>query len=239
MPDHFIEVYTSQAAAYHRMITAEDVDGNLLPALQRVAPLDGRRVLDLGSGTGRLPLMLHGLAAQVVALDRYHPMLVEQAKQRGLLGGDWPLVQADMRALPFPSGHFDLVTAGWALGHFTGWYPQDWKAQMGKVLEEMERVLVPGGALVILETLGTGTLTPTPPTADLAEYYTWLEDQWVFTRQEVRSDYQFASLDEAVAYTEFFFGAELAAKIRDNGWVRLPEWTGIWGKQIEGRIARR
>ncbi len=32
--------------------------------------------------------------------------------------------------------------------------------------------------------------------------------------------------------TEFFFGAELAQMIRQNNWVRLPEWTGVWGKRV-------
>jgi hypothetical protein len=35
-------------------------------------------------------------------------------------------------------------------------------------------------------------------------------------------------VDAAVARTEFFFGPELAEKIRANGWARLPEWTGVW-----------
>jgi hypothetical protein len=39
-------------------------------------------------------------------------------------------------------------------------------------------------------------------------------------------------VDEAVERTEFFFGPELAATIRANGWARLPEWTGVWSKKI-------
>ena len=37
--------------------------------------------------------------------------------------------------------------------------------------------------------------------------------------------------EEAVARTEFFFGPELAARIRANGWARLPEWTGVWSRR--------
>ena len=46
------------------------------------------------------------------------------------------------------------------------------------------------------------------------------------------TDYQFASVDEAVARTEFFFGPEMSARIREQGWARLPEWTGVWSKLI-------
>jgi hypothetical protein len=85
--------------------------------------------------------------------------------------------------------------------------------------------------LVIIETLTTGSLTPAPPTGALAEYYGWLEREWGFWRQIIRTDYVFGSVEEAVARTEFFFGVELASAIRANGWARLPEWTGVWSKR--------
>jgi ubiquinone/menaquinone biosynthesis C-methylase UbiE len=106
----------------------------------------------------------------------------------------------------------------------------DWQTQIGRVLQEMHRVVAPGGALIIIETLTTGSLTPAPPTVALAEYYAWLESAWNFGRQTIRTDYQFASVEEAASRTEFFFGAELAASIRAHGWAQLPEWTGVWGK---------
>ena len=27
---------------------------------------------------------------------------------------------------------------------------------------------------------------------------------------------------------EFFFGPELSERTCENGWARVPEWTGIW-----------
>lgn len=137
-----------------------------------------------------------------------------------------------MRALPFPCAWADVVTAGWAIGHLRGWYAEDWRAHIGQILSEMQRVVAPGGMLVIMETLTTGSLTPAPPTEGLAEYYAWLEGEWGFRRRAIRTDYQFASVEEAVATTEFFFGVDLSAKIREQGWARLPEWTGLWSKQV-------
>ncbi|RME97833.1 MAG: class I SAM-dependent methyltransferase [Chloroflexi bacterium] len=231
--DHFVEIYRHRAADYHRMVQPEDADGNLLPALERVAPLDGRRILDLGSGTGRLPLLLAGRAAQVVALDLHTGMLREHLRQRELRGGSWPLLRGDMRALPVSAGWADVVTAGWAIGHFVGWYGAEWPAQIDRVLKEMHRVVRPGGALIIVETLTTGSLVPAPPNKGLARYYHRLETTWGFSRQQIRTDYQFDNVDDAVARTEFFFGAELSAKVRANGWARLPEWSGVWGKSLQ------
>ena len=232
--DHFRHIYNYQAANYHRMIVPEDREGNLLPALQRVTELAGKRILDLGTGTGRLPLLLHNLAAQVIGLDLHGAMLVENQQQREREEGRWELAQGDMRALPFPTGWADVVTAGWAIGHLRGWYADNWQPQMGRILREMERVATPGGALIIIETLTTGSLTPAPPTPGLAEYYAWLEGDRGFTRQTIRTDYQFASVEEAVSRTQFFFGAELAAEIRRQGGARLPEWTGVWGRRVKG-----
>ena len=45
------------------MITAEDVDGNLLATLSSLVSFQGKRVLDLGTGTGRIPLLLNGKTA--------------------------------------------------------------------------------------------------------------------------------------------------------------------------------
>jgi ubiquinone/menaquinone biosynthesis C-methylase UbiE len=230
--DHFKFIYTHQAAEYHRMIAVEDADARLLPAIEAVLPLAGKRVLDLGSGTGRIPLLIQGLASRVAALDLHRPMLRENELQRRRVQGCWTPVEGDMRRLPFPSRWADAVIAGWAIGHLRAWYDQDWKAHMTPILQEMHRVAAPGGALIIMETLSTGALTPAPPTAGLAEYYAWLETKWDFNRTEIRTDYQFESVDEAVACTEFFFGPELADAIRQNNWARLPEWTGVWSKRL-------
>ncbi len=230
--DHFRRIYTQQAAPYHEMIAVEDVEGNLPRALRAVTPIAGKRLLDLGTGTGRLPLLLAGEAAVTIGLDLHAAMLRENARQRGRAGGAWPLAQGDMRMLPFAAGCADVVTVGWAIGHLRGWYAADWQTQIGRVLRELHRVAAPGGALIILETLTTGGLKPTPPTPALAEYYAWLEGAWGFARRVISTDYQFASPEEAAQQTEFFFGAELAAEIRRRGWARLPEWTGLWFKQV-------
>ena len=230
--DHFEKIYAFNATEYHEMIAPEDVESNLVPALESAAPLDSKRVLDLGTGTGRLPLLLHQRVADITALDLNFPMLVEQQKHRQAINGSWPLVCGDNRLLPFPDNWVDVVMAGWAIGHLRDWYADSWQVEIGKILREMERVVSNAGSLIIMETLSTGALQPAPPNEDLAEYYAWLEGEWGYARDTIQTDYQFESVDEAVERTEFFFGPELAETIRQNGWARLPEWTGVWSKQV-------
>jgi ubiquinone/menaquinone biosynthesis C-methylase UbiE len=232
--DHFINIYAHHADVYHRMIAAEDVDGNLLPALETITPFEGARVLDIGSGTGRIPLLIQSKVSHMAALDLHQGMLREQQRQRDHISGTWEMIQGDLRVLPCPENRFDVVTAGWVIGHFTEWYTPDWYYQVDQAIDEMRRVLKPGGAMVIIETLSTGSTIPAPPTKRLTQYYARLEDQWRFQRQQIQTDYIFRDLEEAIELSGFFFGAKLAERVRENNWIRLPEWTGVWSKINNG-----
>ena len=132
--DHFKKIYATKATEYHQMILPEDVDGNLISTIKEITPLENARLLDLGSGTGRIPLLTHHLVSQLVALDLNYPMLAEQHIHRQDAGGTWMMVQGDNRGLPLPDDSFDVVTAGWAIGHLRSWYAADWQTQIGSIL---------------------------------------------------------------------------------------------------------
>lgn len=230
--DHFRSIYKTKADEYHQLITVEDVEGNLLRELERIADFREKRVLDLGTGTGRIPLMLHQKASRIIGLDLHDAMLREQAAQKTRVSGDWDLMQGDMHTIPFQGNTVDIVIAGWALGHFQSWFEGDWQVRVDRVINEMKWVAEPQGCLIIIETLGTGSLEPAPPHEGLAEYYARLEKTLGFEKRSIRTDYQFKSVDDAIEKTEFFFGPELSEKIRLNKWSRLPEWTGVWVKRL-------
>ena len=125
----------------------------------------------------------------------------------------------------------DIAIAGWVFGHFRSWSADDWRKQVGTALSHLERVTCAGGTVVIIETLGTGSESPSP-TAELLEYYEWLETQRGYVRTSIRSDYLFPSVDDAERVMGAFFGDDFAAKVRDRQWRRIPECTGIWSKTI-------
>lgn len=100
-----------------------------------LARTDGK-VLDLCCGTGDLLLALKGQA--VFGSDFCHPMLLEaRRKSPGA-----PLFEADALALPLKSNSLDLVTCAFGFRNL---------ANYEKGLDELLRVLKPGGVAAILE----------------------------------------------------------------------------------------
>jgi SAM-dependent methyltransferase len=108
-------------------------------------PHESRRVLDLGSGDGRLLglMLLHCPAAQGVALD-YSPMMLQRLRERFGSDNRVEVVEHDLdRPLP-EMGTFDVVVSSFAIHHV----PHDRKRQL---YEEVWDRLQPGGVFANLE----------------------------------------------------------------------------------------
>lgn len=227
----FQAIYRDHADRYDLLVSREDHERNLLPALRACHPLAGADVVELGAGTGRLTALLAPLARRVWAFDASPAMLVAAAERLARLGlANWRLGEADHRRLPAPDASADVALAGWTLGHAVGWHPDGWRDEIGAALGEMARVLRPGGTLIVIETLGTGRETPEPPSPELAAYYDWLETELDFDRAWIRTDYRFESVEEAEELTRFFFGDALADRVARERLTVVPECTGIWAR---------
>lgn len=229
-------IYARHAAEYDALVSAEDRDRRLLPAIESVASIEGARVLDVGAGTGRITRQLVTRAARVVGVDRASAMLDVARRHLEAMNppAAWELHAADARELPVESGTFDVAVAGWVFGHFRKWMPDGWQREVGRALAEMKRALVPGGAMIVIETLGTGREEPAPPSPELGEYFAWLEAEQGMTRQAIRTDYEFESVESAATITGFFFGQAFGERVRHEGWKRVPECTGVWSKRVPG-----
>jgi ubiquinone/menaquinone biosynthesis C-methylase UbiE len=221
-------MYDEQADKYERLVAHEDYQENLLPALQRIRPLEGLDVVELGAGTGRLTCMLAPLVKSIKAYDISDHMLEVAADKLAASGAqNWSTGIADHRELPADDQSADLAIAGWTICYTAIDYEETWKQELGKALDEMKRVLRPSGTITILETLGTGHTTPTPPD-DMKAYLAFLGEELGFSSTWVRTDYLFASVDEAREVTSFFFGEGMVENTIGTDPVILPECTGIW-----------
>jgi ubiquinone/menaquinone biosynthesis C-methylase UbiE len=231
MSDQQRKIYQTDADRYEALVSREDYQGNILKALEEIIVLDGLDILDLGAGTGRLAVMLAPRAKSMQAFDVSEEML-RVCRQRLEASGlsNWKVEVADHRQLPIPNSSADLAVSGWSVSYLAVWNPNSWRRELEKWLDEMKRVLRRGSFIVLFESFGTGNESPIQ-LEHLKEFYPWL-DEAGFQKKWIRTDYKFASVEEAEELSCFFFGDELGDKVRANGWMILPECTGVWRLKI-------
>jgi ubiquinone/menaquinone biosynthesis C-methylase UbiE len=114
-------------------------------ALDRLAPKAGERVLDIGCGPGLTSLALAeavGPQGMVQAIDIAEPMLA-LARQRCVEHANVQVQKQDAAQLPYPDGSFDSALA-------TQVY--EYVPDVVQALQELRRVLRPGGRALIVDT---------------------------------------------------------------------------------------
>lgn len=117
--------------------------------LEMAAPRPGERVLDVAGGTADLS---SAFSRRVGAFDKtggqvwltdINGAMLNIGRDRLLNEGVLaPVAQCDAENLPFPDNHFDIVTVAFGLRNMT---------RKDRALAEMQRVLRPGGRLLVLE----------------------------------------------------------------------------------------
>ena len=149
--DVVVEAFTELAPRYEETVDRElwQYFGvryrDFIRRLLEIVPcLDGGVVLDLATGTARIPLAMVEHRAQegpIIGLDITPAMLScghADVESRNL--GSWiRLVCASATGMPFVKGLFDVVICGLAMHHM----------DVPAVLYETRRVLKPGGYLVV------------------------------------------------------------------------------------------
>jgi ubiquinone/menaquinone biosynthesis C-methylase UbiE len=148
------EAARNAAASYERYFVPSIGRPFARPVIEAPNLRQGERVLDVACGTGiaaRLAAERVAPNGTVVGIDP-HPGMLEAARRTS---GDVEWKQGAAEDLPLSDGSFDAVVCSLGFQFF---------ADKGKALEEMGRVLTPGGRLA----LGTAGPIP-PPMAAIAE----------------------------------------------------------------------
>jgi len=101
--------------------------------LEWLAAQPGERILDLGCGDGQLSARIAAMGAEVTGVDA-SPQMAAAARARGIRADE-----ASAESLPYPDHSFDAVFSNAVL---------HWVRDQDAMLEEVRRVLRPGGRLV-------------------------------------------------------------------------------------------
>jgi SAM-dependent methyltransferase len=124
--------YSRQAERYDETRSASR--SVLRPLCEALEGAPGRRLADIGGGTGNYALALKREGWEPVVVDRSDEML-RQAAAKGL-----ETVAGDAQQLPFEDATFDAATMISMLHHVE---------DRGAALAEVKRILGPGGRLVL------------------------------------------------------------------------------------------
>lgn len=174
------------------------------------------RYLDACAGTFDLSIELarrEGFEGSIVASDFARPMLVEgKSKLKGLPVG---AVCGDSLRLPFPDASFDGALVAFGVRNL---------ANLDRGLQELQRVLRPGGRLVILE-------FTEPPNALLRHLYLFYFHRILPVLGRIVSGHPWAYTYLPESVKEFPGPAALASRMREAGFAGA-EW-----KLLNGGIA--
>lgn len=110
--------------------------------VEMIGPVQGKKALDVGCGDGVLSVRLAAAGADVTGLDADPHMLVAARERCETSGEVVAYVEGDILSLPFADSSFDVVVAVTVLC-----FVRDSE----RAVQEMARVLRPGGRLVIGE----------------------------------------------------------------------------------------
>lgn len=119
-----------------------------IPLMRRLRAVPSPRVLDVATGTGRLPLALmrqFQFDGIVVGIDRSRGMLHEAQDAVGIYDDRVTLLLEDAKMLSFREACFDCVTCLEAL---------EFMPDPDEVIQEILRVLKPGGVLLVSNRVG-------------------------------------------------------------------------------------
>jgi SAM-dependent methyltransferase len=137
-----LPAWTDPDPALHaRLGEVIDPDRKVLAALERIVPLAGKRIADVGTGIGHYPMLLARHTGRTYGIES-DPDLLGAARERADAAHqpNLRIVEGGLDALPLRNGAVDVVLCGLI-------EPND---DSLPAIAELMRVIRPGGRLIVI-----------------------------------------------------------------------------------------
>ena len=222
------EIYRRHRAEYDCLVAAEDHEGHLPAFLNSRIDWHGKSVLEGGLGTGRVTELYLDKARRLFGFDRESHMLEAARNRLARFSDKMELRPADNLSLPLLPQKADLFIEGWSWGHSIVDGSGSVNDIAAALFAGVRKNLLPGGLVILIETLGTNVSSPAAPHPRLAEFYQFLQSNYGLQQATLSTDYRFPSVSAAAATLGFFFGDAMSRAVRASNSPVIPEWTGVW-----------
>ena len=184
---------------FNLMAQAIDPEERISSAMQAIAPIEGRVMLDVGAGIGDRTILYARLAAHVYALEPAPTALpILRGRIRSSGASNVTVVPAGAERIPLEDNAADVAYATWAYFFGPGSEPG---------LREVGRVVRPGGDIVVVQNYGHDELARfwDPKESECETWPAWFADHG-FTCQVIDTAWRFRTQEEALAVLEFLWG---------------------------------
>lgn len=142
--ENWQKTYDKEIGIYDAFSQYEDEGNKLLKRLLRVFSFRGKKVLEIGCGSGKYTKLLASMAKEYFALEISRP-LIQLAKQRCKGASNIRFLHCSAERIPLENDSVDVVFASWVLTAITSMKVRN------QSIKEILRVLKSGGDVWLFE----------------------------------------------------------------------------------------